>query len=1091
PASRSTTEAEHECDGATGSETPQESLEPTGIAVDSNGEVYVSDRTHSVIDEFSPAGAYVGQISDPHIEKAGALSIAPDGDIYLLNINENIVKFSSAGAFLSSFGEIEPVSGESGKPLAMTVDPTNGHVYEADTYPATSIQEYGENEELLGSFGTEQLGSQHVLGLAVSRSTGDFLAAEELTEPGAAIYVFSPDLSAGAPTIKAEASWNTTSNSTELRAVVEPSDLATTCRLQYVDEEQFQAAGYAAATTVGCSPESFEPSFFSSPVSVQLAGLHLDTTYHYRFIAANSAAPEGVIGPDETFSTFGIQSFSVGAFGPAAEVDALAGSHPYELTTTFALPTTRVAGRGTGGEENPRDVEVELPPGLIGNPDAVVKCVPYDVAHADCSGASQVGVLTVATAGGKRTESPIYNLVPPAGVAAQFGARFNGYVTAHIDARVRTEGDYGVTADSLYVSSAEGLVGASVTLWGVPSDSRHDPERSCPGPGNINESHFPEAPYQTQPCTERGPPVPFLSNPTSCTGPRAASVRIDSWREPGTFVGASGEMPAITGCGKLDFKPTIAARPTSRASDSPSGLDVELKVPQNANSTGLAEAELEDAKVTLPAGVTVNPSSASGLVGCPLLSGRDSHVGQSGIDLENGEPANCPEASKVGRVTIETPLLERPLTGGVYVAQQTANPFKSLLALYVAAGEAERGVVVKLAGRVELNQTSGQLTTTFDENPQLPFESLKLDLFGGERAPLATPRTCGSYQPTALLEPFSHDGAGGEEGTPNAEPSIDPFEITSGPGGSACRESPFAPTFEAGTANALGGSFSPFTMTLRRVDGEQRFSTVSTTLPPGVAGMISRVAPCANAQAEAGDCPAASRIGHVTVEAGVGSEPVSLPQSGKPEDPVYLTEKYGGGPFGLSIVVPAEAGPFDLGTVVVRASITVDSRTGQVSVQSGSLPTILQGVPVDLRAINVMIDRPGFIFNPTDCRPLNVTGAITSAQGSAAAVSSRFQTASCATLGFKPVFKVATSAKTSRTNGASLSVKLSYPTAPQGTQANIKSVHVELPKALPSRLSTLNHACLDSVFNQNPANCPSQSRVGSAKAITPILPVPL
>lgn len=1095
PASRTTKEAEHECDGVPGSETPQGSIEPTGVAVDSSGDVYVADRGNKVIDEFSPSGAYMKQIelsSDPDAqEEESALSVAPNGDIYMLEYGHDTVKLSQTGTFLSALGQEEPPGSSGHEPTAMSVDP-NGHVYTVDTKPPPAyIDEYGGNEELLATFGSEQFSRLYstAAGLAVSHATGNLFVAEqrEDEEPGAAIYVFSPDLGSGEPVIRSESSQNTTATGSELSARIEPSDLATTCRLQYVDEEQFEVSGWGAATTVDCTTESLQKeSFAVSTASVPLGGLLRDTTYHYRFIVENSAAPpSGVTGSEETFTTFGVQSFSVSAFGPVVgEVDALAGSHPYELTTTISFPTTTVPHRSDAAEANPRNIEVQLPPGLIGNPDAVAKCSPYNVAHDDCSGASQVGVLTVITAEGNVTESPIYNLVPPKGVAAQFGARFNGYVTAHIDAKVRTGGGYGVEADSLYASSAEGLISATVTLWGVPSAESHDSERYCPVPG---------AGFEGLSCEERGPAVPFLSNPTSCTSSRATSVRVDSWQEPDAFVTASGEMPAITGCGKVDFKPSMVVAPTSRASDSSSGLDVELKVPQNEDPTGLAEADLKDAKVTLPPGVTVNPSSANGLAACPLLSGKEAHAGQSGIDLENAEPANCPEASKIGKVTIKSPLLEEELTGGVYVAQQNANPFKSLLALYIAVEAPERGIVVKLAGHVELNPTTGQLTTTFDENPQLPFETLKLDFFGGERGSLATPRTCGSYQPTALLEPFSHQGASGEEGTPDAEPYIEPFAITSGPNGSACGGSSFTPSFTAGSSSPVAGAYSPFELSFSREDGEQELSGLQVKMPLGLVGKLAGVAECSGAQIAAAEhstgtaeqadpsCPAASEVGTVEVGAGTGSSPFFLPGR------VYLTGSYENAPYGLAVVVPVLAGPFDLGTVVVRSRIEINPHTAQVTVTSDPFPQILDGIPPRMRRVDVHISRPEFTLNPTNCQAANVTGTLTSASGTQHPVSSRFQIDDCGSLSFKPGFRVFTHAAHTRRYGAYLRVKV---TSGKG-QANIKSVHVELPKLLPSRVETLKLACSAKQFAENPAGCPADSHVGMAVAHTPILGAPL
>jgi hypothetical protein len=601
----------------------------------------------------------------------------------------------------------------------------------------------------------------------------------------------------------------------------------------------------------------------------------------------------------------------------------------------------------------------------------------------------------------------------------------------------------------------------------VPADPIHDGERwNGAGEGG----HFG--------ASSEVPPVPLLTNPTSCSGPLQTTMRVDSWQAPTSFAQAVSEMAEITGCERLHFTPTIEVTPESASSDSPTGLSVDLHVPQNEEPAGLAEADLRDALVTLPEGVTVNPSGAYGRQGCSPAQ----------IELHGPEPAQCPDASKIGSVQIETPLLEHPLQGGVYLAQQGnagpaqgANPFGSLLAIYIAVDEPQSGVVVKLAGEVGVNPQTGRLTTTFDENPQLPFEELMLDFFGGSRAPLSTPQACGIYTTTTSLTPWSAPESG-----PAATP-FSTFPISSGPGGSPCGAQAFAPSFTAGTSNNQAGAFSPFTLRFARQDGEQTLSTVSTQMPPGLLGMLSKAQLCGEPQAKEGVCPAASQIGHVTATAGVGSTPIALPETGRPQDPVFLTGPYDGAPFGLSIVVPAEAGPFNLGTVVVRAAIHIDPATSQISVASEPMPTRLQGIPLDVRSIEVTIDREGFMFNPTNCEPLAVTGAIGSAEGAVADVSGHFQAANCATLPFKPSFTASTQAKTSKVNGASLVVKV---TQKQG-EANIAKVELQLPKVLPSRNSTLQKACTEGQFNANPAGCPAGSVIGTATARTPVLQAPL
>lgn len=868
---------------------------------------------------------------------------------------------------------------------------------------------------------------------------------------------------------------------------------ATSCVLQYLTAAQREASGWEGAATLPCNPASIEPGSEGQNVMLMLGGLAQNTVYEYRLIAANEA---GTTTQEEQVATFGLASggFSAALLGEGAEPYVQAGGHPDSLTTVvqFVMTAYRTGAKVTGGI--PKDIEVQLPAGAIGNPSATAKCTAGAAdssTRGECSSATQVGTIDVIEEEGGVTGEevveklrPLFNVMPPPGVAAEFASsEINGGLNAVIQAKVRTGEGYGIEADSLNLPTIGTIKAVKVTMWGVPSDPSHDQQRIC-GPG---ESGTAGSGHEYG-CQSGEPPRPFLTAPSFCAGgDLVTTVLADSYQAPGQYVSATGAMPAMTGCEEVPFSPGITVAPESSSSDSPTGLEVRLYVPQNENPNGIAEADLKNAEVKLPAGVTLNPSSANGLVGCPLLSGKEAHPGVTGIDLEDGEAAKCPNASKIGSVRIKTPLLEEELEGGIYVAQQNANPFKSLLALYIAAEAPERGVVLKLAGHVQLNPSTGQLSTTFDENPQLPFEELKLDFFGGERAPLATPRTCGSYTTTSLLEPWSHQPAPGEAaGTPDASPES-PFSITSGPGGSACDPAPFAPGFAAGTVSNQAAGYSSFVMNLTRRDGEQRLSTVAMMMPKGLLGMISKVTPCGNAQAEAGDCPAASKIGHVVVQAGVGSEPVLLPQPGKGEDPVFLTEKYGGAPFGLSIVVPAEAGPFNLGTVVVRARIEVNPHTAQVGVISNPMPQMLQGIPLDVQAIHVSVNRPEFMFNPTSCNAMIVNTTVGSAEGASSAVSSRFQAAGCLGLPFHPSFSAIVHAHHSRNNGEYLHVIVRSGPG----QANIGRVHVALPVDLPSRESTLKKACTEAQFNKNPEGCPAGSIVGTATAYTPMLPVPL
>jgi hypothetical protein len=398
---------------------------------------------------------------------------------------------------------------------------------------------------------------------------------------------------------------------------------------------------------------------------------------------------------------------------------------------------------------------------------------------------------------------------------------------------------------------------------------------------------------------------------------------------------------------------------------------------------------------------------------------------------------------------------------------------------------------VKFVGNVHLNETTGQLVTTFEKTPELPFSDFKLSFSGGAQAALTTPAQCGTYTANSDFTPWSTPF--GSDATPSTS-----FAIEDGTDGAPCPPSPlpFTPQMDAGATTDQAGGFTDFSLLLTRADDQQRISTLQFKTPEGLLGMIAKVPLCPEPQASQGACSAASQIGHTVVEAGPGPYPLVVPEPGRPPAPIYLTGGYKGAPYGLSIVVPLTVGPFNLGTIVVRSKIEVDPLTSQLTVTTDPLPSIIAGVPSDLRTINAVIDRPEFMFNPTSCAPMSFSGTATSTQGTSVPIATHYQVGSCRSLTFKPNFKVSTSGKTSRAEGASLDAKIVYPTGNLGdnqasSQSNIKSVKVDLPKQLPSRLTTLQKACVAATFESNPASCPADSVVGYAKAVTPVLPVPL
>ncbi len=776
---------------------------------------------------------------------------------------------------------------------------------------------------------------------------------------------------------------------------------------------------------------------------------------------------------------FGVEDYEVAAYNENGTSDTQAGSHPYELTTTFSLNRTAATPYAPALA---KDLHFNLPPGLLGNPTPFPQCSdldftgegPADFTNA-CPPDTVVGVAMVSiveTFLGPKIQTipvPLYNLKPSTGEPARFGLDVAGnYV--YLDTSVRTGRDYGVTVSVNNTVQTATFLGSIATFWGVPGDPSHDSARGwdCIGDGVFGTN---------QPCTPLGEsnPPPLISLPTSCTGPLQTTLEVDSWANEGNFDAPVSPpfTPSMDGCDRLPFSPSLSVAPDSQEGSTPSGLTVGIHVPQNLvlNATGLAEANVKNTVVTLPEGVALNPAAGDGLEACS----------EAQVALHVDVVPSCPEASKVGTVEIKTPLLPNPLTGAAYLAAQDANPFGSLVALYIVVQDPVSGTLIKVAGEVVLNQVTGQLVSTFANTPQLPFEELNLRFFGGDRAPLATPALCGSYTTTASIAPWS--------GNAPAEPSST-FDITSGPNHGACADPlPFAPSLTAGTTSIQAGGFSPFTMTMSREDGSQNLQAITLHMPPGLLGTLSGVKLCGEPQADDGTCGPESLIGHTTVSVGLGGDPYSV-TGGE----VFITGPYEGAPYGLSIVNPAKAGPYDLGKVIVRAKIEVDPTTAALTITTDpsgpySIPHIIDGIPLQIKHVNVAIDRPSFTFNPTNCDPLQITGNLQSTEGSTDALSVPFQVTNCAVLAFKPKLEASTSGKTSRADGASLHVKLAYPAGPY--DANIAKVKVELPKALPSRLTTLQKACAAATFESNPAACPAASIVGHATATTPVLPVAL
>ena len=803
---------------------------------------------------------------------------------------------------------------------------------------------------------------------------------------------------------------------------------------------------------------------------------------------------------------FGVEGYELAAEAEGGGPVTQAGAHPFQVTGSILLDQgedgSSVTGTPDAGPAVPaREVVARLPPGLIANPSAGPRCLAYQFTESvgggeqdQCPYQSAVGVASVTFDQGGVTRTlatPVFNIEPEAGEPARFGfyVPLEG-VPVFLNTSVRSEEDWGVDLSSSEIPQNSGISGVRVTFWGVAGNALHDDAR---GWGCLAEARERKDVYEEAGCVhfeEREPPA-FVTLPTSCTSSLASSVEADSWTAPGVFQSfpASEPLQPLTGCGSVPFSPTISTSTTTGSASSPSGFSFDLTYSRAGltSGTSIAQSNLKDTVVSLPEGLTIDPSAGVGLGACTAAQYAE-------VTLNSPTGAGCSEDSKLGTVEVETPLLFTTVYGSLYVAQPYANPFKSLIALYVIAkSRAERGVLVKLAGKVTPDPSTGRLTVTFENDPPLQFERFNFHFREGAQAPLISPATCGTYTTTADLFPYARPES----------PLIDTasFQVTSGSEGTPCPGNvpPFAPTITAGTLTNHAGTFSPLYVDLSRTDAMQYISSYSTVLPIGLTANLTGVPQCPQADIETArgktgiqeeqdpSCPEASLIGHSLVGTGVGAILDYVP--GK----IYLSGPFRGDPLSVVSITSAVVGPFDLGTVVVRFGLHIDPYTAQVSIDpSGSepIPTIIDGIVTHVRDIKVSIDRSDFTINPTSCDARPISSTLTSSLGQSASTSAPLKAEACNELAFKPTFKTSTNGKTSRANGASLNVKLTMPIR-LGTQSNIKTVKVELPKQLPSRLETLQQACTEMQFNANPAGCPKASFIGHATVATPILPEPL
>jgi hypothetical protein len=773
-----------------------------------------------------------------------------------------------------------------------------------------------------------------------------------------------------------------------------------------------------------------------------------------------------------------------------------AGTHPYLWTINFQIKTD-ASGHSEGGKV--RDIIADLPPGFVGNPKALPQC-PHQLFEGGtphCPANTQVGVLRVQVPELSQVVESIYNMVPPPGIAGQIGFSVLSN-NALQNASVRSEEGYGLRVGTYDVPTEISEV--TEEIWGVPADPSHDPERSC----YVN-NHYQKG------CTSGAPLQPYLTLPAQCATPPQATISIDSNlapgifdSQPGVFRDGGGNPAPMSGCDGVPFQPKVSAQPTSKNSTSPSGLDFELKLPNQGwlSPGGSAETEPKKTVVTLPQGVSVNPSLAEGIGVCTPAQYKAEQ-----IDTPAG--AGCPESSKLGSVVAKSPLIEEPAEGSVYLAAPYDNPFGTLTALYLVVRAPERGIIIKQAGKVELDPSTGQIKTTFDNLPPLPYSSFKLHFREGARAPLATPSACGEYQTTSTFTPFS------VKDDSEAVSVNSSFQIERGPDGGACPSGglpPFRPGLIAGSINNAAGRFSPFNVRLFRTDAEQEINRFSIKLPPGIVGKLAGVPFCsdasiARAKARTGihggqeelehpSCPKASEIGHTLAGAGVGSALAYAP--GK----IYLAGPYHGSALSLVAITAAKVGPFDLGTVVIRQAFKVDPETGEVFIDatgSDPIPHIIAGVPVHARDIRAYTDRPEFVLNPTSCKRTSTASTLlgsgldfaSEADDRPVTVSTPFQAADCAALPFKPRLALKLKGGTKRGDYPALTAKLNM----NGFgEAGIARSQVTLPSSEFIANAHFNTICTRVQFKQGDhpgEKCPAGSVYGFASVTTPILSEPL
>jgi hypothetical protein len=812
-----------------------------------------------------------------------------------------------------------------------------------------------------------------------------------------------------------------------------------------------------------------------------------------------------------------ISSLDVSVTEAGGAITTQAGSHPYEMTTELGFGL-EAGGSEPGGpytEGDLRDLQIEEPAGLIENPAALPQCTiaqfntprvsPFETSRSgeSCPDKTQIGVATVHTShgGGETRSFGVYNLTPPPGAPSRLGFSPYGVPIAFTPHIRQGEGEYGIDLATRSFPQSFDLYGLTLTIWGTPWALGHDTER-----GNCLNEADPEDPWAK--CSVGRPRVnpaaAYLSLPPSCAGPPTFTAIADSWQEPGTYLPdgnpnlsdpawkrASSSAPkALEGCANLSFNPEVRGRLTTERAASPTGFDLGFEVRDEGltNPRLTAPSPLRKAVVTLADGMTLNPSMAAGLGFCTTAE-FEAETAFSPVGT------GCPNASKIGDFTVNSALFAEPVTGGVFLAQPFANPFDDLVALYIVAKAPERGIIVKLPGRVDLNPASGRVTATFDHLPQLPYSTFDVRFREGQRSPLLSPQACGAYATGVSLSPWLN---------PEASLVQAPgFQITAGIEASPCPNgttAPFSPLASGGNLNSAAGAYTPFHLRLARRDTEQEITSYSATLPPGLLGKIAGIPYCPEAAIEVAaretgvgeeahpSCPAASEIGRTYAGFGVGSVLAYAPGR------LYLAGPYHGSSFSVVAIDAATVGPFDLGTIIVRSAIEIDPHNAQVSIDSSAsdpIPHIIDGIPIHLRDVRVYLDRPGFMLNPTSCDPLTLSSTLTGSAAPftnprdiAATATVPFQAADCSSLAYRPRFSLHLS--TGR-HGRFPSLRASF--VPRSGDANTARATVTLPPSEFLEQGHIEGVCTRPLLAAEA--CPGDSVYGRARAVTPLLAEPM